>query len=105
MQHDHPAPPALSNSGFFSNLLQDYVPRQVCMYHQPDLIGLHIFSDSLITLAYFSIPVGLVYFARRRKDLSFNWMFPYLRSLSYCAERRTFLTSSPYGTPITGWTV
>ena len=26
-------------------------------------------------LAYFSIPLGLVVFVRRRKDLAFNWIF------------------------------
>ena len=45
------------------------------MLHQTDLIWLHIISDSLIALAYFTIPIGLVYFARKRKDLAFNWMF------------------------------
>ena len=32
-------------------------------------------SDALITLAYYSTPITLVYFVRKRKDLKFHWMF------------------------------
>ncbi|HEY3348957.1 MAG TPA: ATP-binding protein [Thermoanaerobaculia bacterium] len=32
-------------------------------------------SDALIALAYFSIPLTLILFVRRRRDLPFNWMF------------------------------
>jgi signal transduction histidine kinase len=32
-------------------------------------------SDSLIALAYFSIPFTLVYFIRKRLDVPFNWIF------------------------------
>src|SRR6202012_3940541 len=30
---------------------------------------------ALIALAYYSIPLTLVYFVRKRKDLAFDWMF------------------------------
>ena len=40
-----------------------------------DVIWLHLVSDLLIALAYFSIPIALVYFARRRKDLAHDGMF------------------------------
>jgi PAS domain S-box-containing protein len=32
-------------------------------------------SDLLIALAYFSIPITLIYFIRKRRDLPFNWIF------------------------------
>src|ERR1700760_2180986 len=41
----------------------------------PGLGWLHVISDSLIALAYLSIPFTLAYFVRRRTDLPFNWMF------------------------------
>ncbi len=44
------------------------------MYHEADVIATHLVSDALIAVAYFSIPVGLLYFVRKRKDLDFNWM-------------------------------
>jgi len=71
---DHAATP-MAKESFFSNLLADYVPRKMCMFEQREVIALHAISDFLIALAYFSIPVALVYFARRRKDLAFHWIF------------------------------
>ena len=41
----------------------------------PGLIRLHAVSDTLIALAYFSIPASLVHLVRRRRDLAFAWMF------------------------------
>jgi PAS domain S-box-containing protein len=33
-----------------------------------------VISDSLITLAYFAIPVALFWFVRKRRDVGFSWM-------------------------------
>jgi signal transduction histidine kinase len=40
-----------------------------------DVVWLHVISDAVITLAYYIIPFGLIYFVRRRKDLAFDWIF------------------------------
>jgi PAS domain S-box-containing protein len=53
----------------------DFMPHGYCYLWKPGLIWLHAVSDSLIALAYFSIPVTLIYFIRKRRDLPFNWMF------------------------------
>ena len=53
----------------------DYLPHGYCYLWQPGLLTLHVVSDSIITLAYYSIPLGLVYFVRKRADLPFHWMF------------------------------
>jgi hypothetical protein len=34
-----------------------------------------VLSDLLIALAYFAIPVILVWLIRKRRDLPFSWMF------------------------------
>ena len=52
-----------------------FMPHGYCYLWRPDLISLHVVSDSLIALAYLSIPVTLAYFIRKRKDVPFNWMF------------------------------
>ncbi len=52
-----------------------FMPHGMCYLWQPGVLGLHIVSDLLITLAYFSIPFTLLYFVRKRRDLEFNWMF------------------------------
>lgn len=36
---------------------------------------LHIISDSLISIAYYSIPITLIYFVQKRKYLPFDWIF------------------------------
>ena len=51
------------------------MPHGFCYFWDPGLVWLHVFSDSLIALAYFAIPVILLWFARRRRDLPFSWMF------------------------------
>lgn len=66
---------AVDTGNFFTNLLQIYVPRNQCMYHEAGLIWLHIASDLLITISYYSIPIALIYFAKRRRDLAYNWIF------------------------------
>lgn len=72
MQHQHTT---VDTGNFFANLFQIYVPRNQCMYYEQGLIWLHIVSDLLITFSYYSIPVALIYFAKRRRDLAYNWMF------------------------------
>ncbi|MDX1588564.1 MAG: ATP-binding protein [Oleiphilaceae bacterium] len=46
-----------------------------CYLWRPDLLWLHIGSDTLITLAYFSIPVALWVLMKKRRDLEYRWMF------------------------------
>ena len=53
----------------------DGMPHGYCYLWNPSLIWLHVVSDSLIAAAYFTIPITLVYFVRKRRDLPFNWMF------------------------------
>lgn len=65
---------------FFNNLLftGNYIPHGHCYLWQRELVGLHIVSDSLIALAYYSIPLSLLYFVRQRQDLPFRnifWLF------------------------------
>jgi signal transduction histidine kinase/CheY-like chemotaxis protein len=52
-----------------------FMPHGMCYQWQPGILALHVIADSLIALAYFSIPFTLLYFVRRRKDLQFNWIY------------------------------
>lgn len=54
---------------------QGLLPHGICLSWQPGLLMLHVISDSLIAVAYFSIPFGLAHFVSRRKDLEYRWMF------------------------------
>jgi PAS domain S-box-containing protein len=48
------------------------LPHGFCFLWNPQLLWLHVLSDSLIALAYFLIPVVLVSILRKRKDIPFN---------------------------------
>src|ERR1700716_1587941 len=54
---------------------QDYMPHGMCFLWQPELIALHVASDSAIALAYYSIPIALIYFAWKRTDFAFPGIF------------------------------
>ena len=51
------------------------MPHGMCLLWRKDLLLLHVLTDSVITLSYYSIPVALIYFVMKRKDLTFRWMF------------------------------
>jgi hypothetical protein len=61
---------------FLRNLFaSEFMGHGYCYLWKPQIVWLHVASDTLIMLAYYSIPVTLVYFVRKRRDLPFNWMF------------------------------
>jgi two-component system, NtrC family, sensor kinase len=51
-----------------------FMPHGMCYEWDPVVIWLNVISDSLITLAYYSIPITLFYFVQRRKNLHFSWI-------------------------------
>ncbi len=54
--------------------IKDFIPHGYCLSWSPILLWLHVVSDLLITFAYYSIPLTLVYFIHKRKDLPYPWM-------------------------------
>ena len=50
-------------------------PHGICLLWRPELIWLHIISDSIIAVAYFSIPFVLALFVTKRSDVEFGWVF------------------------------
>ena len=61
---------------FFSKLLDaNFMPHGHCFLWRPEIVWLHVGSDTLIAASYFLIPFALIRLARKRKDLAFHWMF------------------------------
>ncbi len=54
---------------------QPFIPHGHCYLWKTDLVWLHLISDALTALAYYSIPTTLFYFVRKRQDLPFHWVF------------------------------
>ncbi|MGM3305471.1 GAF domain-containing protein [Anabaena sp. WFMT] len=52
-----------------------YMPHGNCYLWQTPLVGLHLVSDALIAIAYFSISVMLIYFVRKQSDVLFSKVF------------------------------
>lgn len=52
-----------------------FIPHGHCYLWRHELVWLHLVSDALIAIAYYSIPLALVYLVRKRVDLPFNWIF------------------------------
>ncbi|MCW2247578.1 PAS domain S-box-containing protein [Azospirillum fermentarium] len=39
------------------------------------MLALHVFSDVIIGLSYYSIPLALLYFIHKRRDVAYGWVF------------------------------
>ena len=52
-----------------------YIPHGHCYLWQSELVWLHVVSDILTAISYYSIPLVLLYFLRQRKDVPFRRIF------------------------------
>lgn len=50
------------------NNVIEYLPHGFCIAWNPQLLAMHVISDLLIAIAYFSIPIGILYVAKKRPD-------------------------------------
>ena len=56
------------------NSLLPFMPHGFCFQGRQDVIFLHVASDAIVALAYFMIPLTLLYFLHQKTlKLSFNW--------------------------------
>jgi len=55
--------------------IEHFMPHGMCYLWNPRLLALHVVSDAVIALAYFSIPIVLLFFVRKRRDLPFPAVF------------------------------
>ena len=46
------------------------MPHGYCYLWNPLVLWLNVISDALITLSYYCIPIVLIYFARKNRDLA-----------------------------------
>src|ERR1700736_742429 len=60
-------------AGLFAQ--DSFIPHGFCLAWVPALVWLHVISDSVIAIAYYSIPFALIYFISRRRDLAFRCIF------------------------------
>ena len=58
----------------YGSFFYDYTPHGYCIMWHPGLVWTHVISDALIALAYFSIPIAILYFINKRPDIRFGWI-------------------------------
>jgi two-component system sensor kinase FixL len=73
--------------------IHSLIPHGYCLNWKPALLWLHVASDVLIALAYYSIPLSLAYFAKHRKDVPYPKLF-FLFALFIFACGTTHLLSA-----------
>lgn len=61
-----------SLKSFFSS---DYMPHGHCYLWQEHILWTNVLSDLVIAASYFSIPIAILIFANKRKDVGYHWLF------------------------------
>lgn len=51
---------------------QNFMPHGHCYFWRPDILWTHVIAGGVTALAYFSIPISLVYILRKRRDIPFR---------------------------------
>lgn len=63
----------------------NYAPHGYCLLWNPELIWMHLISDLIVGLAYFSIPFVLVRYIRAKPGTKFGWLFwMFALFISFC---------------------
>ncbi len=55
--------------------VNNYIPHGYCLTWNPALLWTTVLSDATMVLAYGSYPIAVTYFAWKRKDLQYRWLF------------------------------
>ena len=55
--------------------VSNFIPHGFCLSWEPVLLWLHIVSDAITTVSYYSIPCCILYFLRKRRDMPYSWLF------------------------------
>ena len=61
-----------------------FIPHGHCYLWQTNLVWLHVTSDLLISIAYYSIPIALLYFVSKRTDLPYPRVFLLFAAFILC---------------------
>ena len=55
--------------------MAQFMPHGMCFLWQPGMLIFQVVADALIAIAYYSIPLFLLWLIRKRGDLPFSWIF------------------------------
>lgn len=62
---------------FFASLfnIDSFMPHGHCYLWRPEILWVHVLSDALVAASYYSIPLALLVFISKRRDLQFRGVF------------------------------
>ena len=63
-------------SELLSQLFSDrgFMPHGMCFQWRPEILWLHVISDLIVAIAYFSIPLVLCVLLYKRRQIPFKWL-------------------------------
>ncbi len=50
-----------------------FIPHGICLNWNPALLWLNVISDTLIALSYYSLPISILYFLKKRGKIPYAW--------------------------------
>ena len=54
--------------------VRGFMPHGMCFQWQPEILWMHVISDLVVAIAYFSIPFALGFVLYRRRQFPFKWL-------------------------------
>ena len=54
---------------------QEFMPHGYCYLWDPSILWQSVLSNAVVGISYYCIPLAIVYFIKKRKDLDFHWIF------------------------------
>jgi signal transduction histidine kinase/CheY-like chemotaxis protein len=61
---------------FFRHILStEFMPHGMCFLWDPVVLWINVISDAVVAAFYYAIPFLLFYFAAKRRDITFRWIF------------------------------
>ena len=90
-----------TDPGFFNT--QGFMPHGMCILWRPEILWAHVISNGLITLAYFSIPITLLYVIIKRKDFHYKLVFTLFSAFIFACGTTHLMSIVTFWNPIYGW--
>lgn len=82
---------------------QGFMPHGLCLQWKPAVLWTIVYSNLGIVLAYFVIPVALVYFILKRTEMRFKWIFVLFGLFILSCGTTHLLGIITLWNPIYGW--
>lgn len=53
---------------------EGFAPHGFCLTWRADVFWVHLLSDAIISISYFSIPAAIIFYISRRQNIRFQWI-------------------------------